>query len=64
MPAHPYRGLPQDQFWSSGVAPVAAEALDPLRAPRFTFSPGDPVAAAGSCFAQHIARHLQKEGYN
>jgi hypothetical protein len=64
MANHPYRGLPDDQFWKTGVAAIAAEALDPMRAPRFTFSPDDSVAAAGSCFAQHIARHLQRQGYN
>jgi hypothetical protein len=64
MSAHPYRGLPADQFWSTAIKPVPAEALDPVRDAKFTFSPKDPVAAAGSCFAQHIARHLQAAGYN
>jgi hypothetical protein len=63
MSSHPYRGLPADQFWSTAVAPVAAEALDPVRDVKFTFAPHTPVAAAGSCFAQHIARHLQQSGY-
>lgn len=64
MPVHPYRGLPPDQFWSTGMAGISAEALDPVRAAKFTFSPADPVAAAGSCFAQHIAKHLKASGYN
>ena len=64
MPVHPYRGLPADQFWSTGVAPVAAGDLDPVRQAKFTFSPGDAVAAAGSCFAQHIAAFLRQSGYN
>jgi hypothetical protein len=64
MSVHPYRGLPADQFWSTGVKPIGADELDPVRDVKFTFSPADPVAAAGSCFAQHIARHLQKSGYN
>ncbi len=64
MSTHPYRGLPADQFWSTAIKPVPAEALDPVRDVKFTFSPVDPVAAAGSCFAQHIARHLQQAGYN
>jgi hypothetical protein len=64
MSAHPYRGLPQDQFWSTSVAAIEAADLDPVRAARFTFSPADPVATAGSCFAQHIARYLQQSGYD
>ena len=64
MSAHPYRGLPADQFWSTAIPAVAPEDLDPVRAVKFTFSPKDAVAAAGSCFAQHIARHLQQSGFN
>jgi hypothetical protein len=64
MSVHPYRGLPADQFWSTAIKPVAADALDPVRGAKFTFSPSEPVAAAGSCFAQHIARHLKQAGYN
>jgi hypothetical protein len=64
MPPHPYRGLPPDQFWSTAIRPAQAAAFDPVRAPKFTFSPTDAVAAAGSCFAQHIARHLEQSGYN
>jgi hypothetical protein len=64
MTTHPYRGLPAHQFWSTGIAPVPAAAVDPVVSVKFAFSPTDPVAAAGSCFAQHIARHLKASGYN
>ena len=64
MANHPYRGLPADQFWSTAIRPVPAEAVDPVRDAKFTFSAADPVAAAGSCFAQHISRHLQQNGFN
>ncbi len=63
MPTHPYRGLPADQFWSTAIAAVAPEDFDPARDVKFTFTAQDPVAAAGSCFAQHIARHLQQSGF-
>ena len=63
MPIHPYRGLPADQFWSTGVVPVAAEELDPVRDVKFTIGRGEAVAAAGSCFAQHVSRHLQQAGF-
>ncbi len=64
MPPHPYRGLPADQFWSTAIRPTSAADFDPVRDAKFTFSPTDAVAAAGSCFAQHIARHLEQAGYN
>ena len=64
MSAHPYRGLPADQFWSTAIAAVAPEDLDLVRDVKFTFTPKEAVAAAGSCFAQHIARHLQQSGFN
>ncbi len=64
MATHPYRGLPAHQFWSSGMQAVPADALDPVATVKFTVGPNDAVAAAGSCFAQHIARHLKSAGYN
>lgn len=64
MATHPYRGLPPHQFWSTGIAEVPAEMLDPVVTAKFTVGPQDVVAAAGSCFAQHIARHLKSAGYN
>ncbi len=38
--------------------------VDPVIAPRFAIGKQDRVATAGSCFAQHIARHLARSGYN
>lgn len=64
MSLHPYRGLPADQFWTSGVAAVAAPGVDPTRPAPFTIAANEPVAAAGSCFAQHIARHLRASGFS
>lgn len=63
MTQHPYRGLPADQFWRSGIAEAPEAEFDPVRALPFGFGPQDAVAAAGSCFAQHIARHLRDSGY-
>lgn len=60
---HPYRGLPSYQFWSSSVAQTPGAELDPVVHPRFTIGRDDRVAAAGSCFAQHIARYLRRDGF-
>lgn len=61
---HPYRGLPPDQYWSSGMAEQAPGLLCPIRAVTHKLNPGDRVATLGSCFAQHIGRALQSAGFN
>jgi hypothetical protein len=64
---HPYAKAPARQFWSramAGVAPGRVDPADPgpgLGAP-VRVSPQDRVATLGSCFAQHIARHLHQSG--
>ncbi len=58
---NPYRGLPDTAFWSRAVSWAPPGGLDPmLGAPRI--APGQSVATMGSCFAQHISRHLQSVG--
>lgn len=61
---HPYRGLPPNRFWRSAVSQVAIDQIDPVTTPRFTLTSRTPIAAAGSCFAQHIAHRLSSSGFN
>ena len=61
--SHPYRGLPSYHFWSSSVSQTAGAELDPVIHPRFTIGRDEKVAAAGSCFAQHIARYIRRDGF-
>lgn len=62
---NPYLGLPDHAFWSRAVSrPAARDAVDPLASTPFTIGPRDAVATAGSCFAQHIARHLVAQGFS
>lgn len=60
---NPYRAQPDHAFWSRAVARIAAEDVDPVVNPRFAISRQDQIATAGSCFAQHISRSLQAQGY-
>jgi hypothetical protein len=60
--AHPYRDLPDYQFWPRAVTWAAPGALDPVVATRFLVGPDDRVATIGSCFAQHLSRHLRESG--
>ncbi len=62
-PQHPYRELPASSFWRKSVA-GADGLVDPIVATKVTIGPGDKVASAGSCFAQHVARHLLATGAN
>ena len=63
MTDHPYRGLPDAAFWRRAVVPQGAWS-DPVAGPFLRLSPTDRVATAGSCFAQHIARHLAASGFS
>ncbi len=63
MANHPYRALPERAFWRKSVAGVAMEDVDPVGEFKLRILPETKVATAGSCFAQHIARHLRKSGF-
>jgi GSCFA family len=62
--SHPYKDLPPECFWRRAVAAIRAEEIDPVVVPKFVISPSDRVVTAGSCFAQHISRHLTANGFN
>jgi GSCFA family len=64
MPTHPYESLPSHCFWRRSIAAIASADVDPVVSAKFSVSPFDKVATAGSCFAQHIARHLMACGFN
>jgi hypothetical protein len=61
--AHPYEGLPGSAFWRTAVAERPAHALENIYRKKFCLSPSDKIATAGSCFAQHISRHLRANRY-
>ncbi|MBY0511135.1 MAG: GSCFA domain-containing protein, partial [Rhodospirillaceae bacterium] len=62
----PYTGqdFGDDKFWRSGVAEADPMALRDVYRKRFAIGPDDRIATAGSCFAQHIATHLTRNGFN
>lgn len=61
---HPYKELPQYQFWRKGISSVPMLNVDPVVSMPFSISITDKVATAGSCFAQHIAARLDQQGFN
>lgn len=59
--SNPYRDAHERQFWSRAMSWPAPGQIDPVsRALRIGLD--EPVATLGSCFAQHIARHLARSG--
>lgn len=61
---NPYRGLSAYQYWSSGVSNIGLGQFDPVTAVKFQIDHEDAIATLGSCFAQHLARHIQDSGFN
>ena len=58
---NPYRGLPDFCFWSRAMTWPSPGQIDPVTSARQIVST-DKVATMGSCFAQHLARHIEKSG--
>jgi len=61
---HPYQGLPSRQFWRSAVAERDPSDWSQLYQPRFAIGQQDPIATAGSCFAQHIGNQFRAHDYS
>lgn len=59
---HPYQQQPDRAFWRRAVSDTAWRDLDLIGTPKFQLTPEAQVATAGSCFAQHIARHMRQRG--
>ena len=59
---HPYKSLADSAYWRRSVAATGA-AVDPVVGDFPRIKQTDKVATAGSCFAQHVARHLAASGF-
>lgn len=63
MRDNPYRRLPDDRFWKRAIAERSVFDLQQVYRKKFNIERTEPIATAGSCFAQHIAKRLQASGY-
>jgi hypothetical protein len=59
---HPYSKKPAQNFWRRFVSDTAWRELDLIGKTKFQLQPGTRVSTAGSCFAQHISRHMRQRG--
>ena len=64
MGTNPYSDLPKSAFWKTGVAQENPYAIEDIYKKKFDIPADTKIATAGSCFAQHISRHLKKNRYN
>jgi len=62
--ASPYENRPPRSFWRSAVAESHPLTATDLYRKKFAISAADAIATAGSCFAQHVARHLRSNAYS
>jgi hypothetical protein len=63
MTRNPYKSLSPKAFWRRSVADSHPSDVDPVGIFDVRIDTKTKVATAGSCFAQHIARHLKDSGY-
>lgn len=61
---HPYKNMPDSAYWSRAISRVSIDDIDPVLEAQFLINQETKVATAGSCFAQHISRHLRAAGFN
>ena len=64
MADNPYAKQPPRAFWRSAIAEVSHFEISDLYRKKWDITPKDRISTAGSCFAQHIARNLARNGYN
>jgi hypothetical protein len=58
---HPYQTIQDFQHWTRAMSMPAPGHVDPVTRAQHIL-PGHKVATMGSCFAQHISRHLSRSG--
>jgi hypothetical protein len=63
MPKSPYLDLPSRSYWRTGVAERHPLTPGDIYTKKYTIGEDDLIATAGSCFAQHIARHLRSHRF-
>jgi len=64
MAKTPYSKQPDYAFWSRSHRGIEYQDIDPVVKASMKLKPKMKIATAGSCFAQHLAKHLKSKGYN
>ena len=61
---HPYKALPTNRFWKTAVGDMVPRPISDLWTPKFPITTAHRVITVGSCFAQHISKHLMQAGFS
>lgn len=61
---HPYAIVKNHQMWRRAISEVKCADVDPVVDVPFGITRDTRIATAGSCFAQHIAKALERSGYS
>ena len=61
---HPYSALPKTAFWKTAVATENPYNIQEIYKKKFLITRETKIATAGSCFAQHITRHLKARNFS
>jgi hypothetical protein len=59
---HPYTQRPAQAFWRRFISNTPWSDVDFVGTAKFKLSKETRVSMAGSCFAQHISKHMRKRG--
>jgi hypothetical protein len=62
MATTPYDNRPDYAYWRLAVSGRSDAELDPVVSTPFRLTRNDKIVSAGSCFAEHIGRHLKAAG--
>lgn len=60
---HPYSDLPATAFWKTGVCNESHYFIKGIYTKKFNIPSSSKIATAGSCFAQHIANGIRRNGF-
>ncbi|GES46304.1 hypothetical protein RsS62_55560 [Rhizobium dioscoreae] len=60
---NPYAAIESYQLWRRSISRIEPHLFDPVVDPKFRINKTMKIATAGSCFAQHISRQLQRIGF-
>jgi hypothetical protein len=61
--SHPYANLPPDAFWRTAVAELDSRKIKLDWTPKFPIKRESKIITVGSCFAQHISKSLEENGF-
>ncbi len=61
--SHPYENLPAKCLWYKAMTNLAPGSINPVSS-SFIDNSKTKIATMGSCFAQHLAKFIKKNGFN